>query len=391
MGMNGVLEVPFVDLRAQYQALRVELDEAIRAVMERSDFALGKDVAAFEEEFASFSGTEHAVGVDSGLSALELSLRAFGIGAGDEVIVPANSFIATAAAVTFAGAEPVLVDVDDGSYNIDVDKIEEAITPRTRAIIPVHLYGQPAEMDGIMELAERYGLVVVEDACQAHGARYNGRRAGALGHAAAFSFYPTKNLGAAGDGGMVTTNDGKVAETIRALRNVGQKEKYYHELPPFNHRLDTLQAAILRVKLRSLDAWTEARRNCATVYDEAIGRAVTDGSLPDGVIAPATRLEGTQADSTHVYHLYVVRLPDGTRDAVKNFLGERGIGTAIHYPVPIHKQPFYANNGFSRASFPVTERLAGEILSLPMFPEMTAEQAEYVVDQMGEALARSNV
>jgi dTDP-4-amino-4,6-dideoxygalactose transaminase len=319
------------------------------------------------------------VGVDSGLSALELSLRAFGIGPGDEVIVPANTFIATAAAVTFAGAEPVLVDVDPETYNIDVARIEAAITPRTRAIIPVHLYGLPADMDPIMDLAERHGLVVIEDACQAHGARYKGRPVGSLGHAAAFSFYPTKNLGGAGDGGMVTTDDAEIAEIVRAMRNVGQRRKYYHELPPLNRRLDTLQAAILRVKLRRLDSWITARRNCAALYDELLAPGPEYPATGNGLIAPRV-----DPDSMHVYHLYVVRVPD--RDALKAFLDERGVGTGIHYPVPIYRQPFYAQNGFRAADFPVTEQLVGEILSLPMFPEMTAEQAVYVATQVRQGL-----
>lgn len=380
------MQVPFIDLRTQHRVLRTELDEAIGGVMDRADFSLGRDVAAFEEEFAAYCGTNYAVGVDSGLSALELSLRALGIGPGDEVIVPANSFIASAAAVTFAGAEPVLVDVDAATYNIGVDQIREAITPRTRAIIPVHLYGLPADMDAIVDLAGEHGLAVVEDACQAHGARYKGRRTGSLGHAAAFSFYPTKNLGGAGDGGMVTTDDAHVAELVRTMRNVGQRERYYHELPPFNHRLDTLQAAILRVKLRYLDGWLEARRNCAAVYDELLqpGEAGDVRSAlalgKDGLIAPPA-----SPGSTHVYHLYVVRIP--RRDAIKAFLAERGVGTGIHYPVPIHRQPFYAQNGFRAASLPVTEQLADEILSLPIFPEMTGDQARYVVAQLREGLA----
>ena len=332
--------------------------------MERAHVALGKDVASFEEEFATFCGTRHAVGLDSGLAALELSLRAFGIGPGDEVIVPANSFIATAAAATFAGARPVLVDVDSATYNIDVGLIEAAITPRTRAIIPVHLYGLPADMDEVMRLADKHGLVVIEDACQAHGAYYKGRRAGSLGHAAGFSFYPTKNLGACGDAGMVVTDDAAVAERVRTMRNCGQRKKYIHELPPFNHRMDTLQAAILRVKLRHLEAWIEARRQNAARYTELLAG--------NGVATPV-EMSGT----THVYHLYVIQTAQ--RDALQARLQEQGVNTAIHYPVPIHLQPFYAGNGYGPGSFPVTERLCGQILSLPLFPEMTAEQVASVV------------
>jgi dTDP-4-amino-4,6-dideoxygalactose transaminase len=365
------VNVPFVDLRVQHRALRDELTQAVQRVMERADFALGEDVARFEEEFAAFCGTRYAVGVDSGLSALELSLRAFGIGPGDEVIVPAHTFIATAAAVTFAGARLILVDVDPTTYNMDVTQIEAAITPRTRAIIPVHLYGLPAEMDAILGLADKHALIVIEDACQAHGALYKGRRVGSLGHASAFSFYPTKNLGGCGDGGMMATDDAQVAERVRAMRNCGQKEKYRHELPPFNHRLDTLQAAILRVKLRYLEGWIEGRQRNAALYTELLAG--------NGVAMPVK-----VPNSTHVYHLYVVRTPQ--RDALQTHLREQGIGTAIHYPIPIHLQPFYAQHGFRRGQFPVTEQLCDEILSLPMFPEMTADQVQYVATQVIEFL-----
>jgi dTDP-4-amino-4,6-dideoxygalactose transaminase len=354
-----MMQVPFIDLQTQHRALQPELTEAIARVMERSDFALGKDVAAFEAEFAAFCGTQYAVGLDSGLAALELSLRALGIGPGDEVIVPAHTFVATAAAVTFAGAQPVLVDVDERTYNLDVRLLEAAITPRTRAIVPVHLYGLPADMDAILALASQHG--------QAHGAYYKDKRAGSLGHAAAFSFYPTKNLGGCGDGGIVVTNDAAVAEQVRAMRNCGQREKYIHELPPFNHRMDTLQAAILRVKLRKLEDWIEARQRNATLYTELLAgsEVVTPVQTPG---------------AAHVYHLYVIRTPQ--RDKLQAYLREQGIGAAIHYPVPIHLQPFYAGNGFRKGQFPVTERVCDEILSLPMFPELTADQVEYVVAQV---------
>ena len=359
--------VPFVDLRAQHRALREEINEAIGYVMERADFALGKDVGLFEDEFAAFCGTRYAVGVGSGLAALQLTLMAYGIGAGDEVIVPAHTFIATAAAVTFAGAQPVLVDVDPATYNLDVEQIEAAITPRTKAIIPVHLYGLPAEMGTILRIADQHDLIVIEDACQAHGAYYRGRRTGSLGHAAAFSFYPTKNLGGCGDSGILVTDDAAVAEKVRAMRNCGQREKHLHELPPFNHRMDTLQAAILRVKLRYLEEWLDARRRHAALYTQLL-----EGS---SVITPVET-----PGSTHVYHLYVIQTR--RRDALQTYLREQGIGTAIHYPVPIHLQAFYADGGFRRGQFPVTERLCDEILSLPMFPEMTEEQVADVVSAM---------
>jgi dTDP-4-amino-4,6-dideoxygalactose transaminase len=357
------MNVPFIDLPVQHRVLREELNWAIQRVMDRAAFALGQDVARFEEEFAAFCGTRHAVGVDSGLSALQLSLLAYGIGPGDEVILPAHTFIATAAAVTFAGARPVLVDVDPATYNIDVAQIETALTSRTKAIIPVHLYGLPAEMDPILELAQRHNLVVVEDACQAHGAYYRGRRTGALGHAAAFSFYPTKNLGACGDAGILVTDDEEVAKQVWAMRNCGQRVKGRHELPPYNHRLDTLQAAILRVKLRYLEAWIEDRRRCAARYNELLAEG--------GVLTPVeTR------DARHAYHLYVVRAPE--RDALQAHLREHGVGTEIHYLIPIHLQPFYAKDSFRRRRFPVTERLCNEILSLPMYPHLTEDAIYHV-------------
>lgn len=363
------MNVPFIDLRVQHRAIRDELNQAIQRVMERADFALGEDVVRFEEEFAAFCGARHAVGVDSGLSALELSLRALGIGPGDEVIVPAHTFIATAAAVTFSGARLVLADVNPTTYNIDVAQIEAAITPRTRAIIPVHLYGLPADMDAISYVADQHALVVIEDACQAHGAYHKGRRVGSLGHASAFSFYPTKNLGGCGDGGMVLTNDAQVAEQVRAMRNCGQKVKHRHELSPFNHRLDTIQAAILRIKLQYLDRWNEARRRSAALYTEFLA-------------GPALVTPTETPDSTHDYYVYAVRTPQ--RDALKAHLQNQGVGTAIHYPVPVHLQPFYADNGFRRGQFPVAEQVCNEILSLPMFPEMSAEQVKYVAAQVTE-------
>ncbi len=264
------MNIPWVDLTIQHRNIRSEINSAIQNVLDRGDFILGHDVAKLEEEFAAYCGTKYAVGVDSGLSALELSLRAFGIGSGDEVIVPAHTFTATAAAVSFSGAKPVFVDIDPETLNLDVEKIEEAITSRTKAILPVHLYGLPADMNVILGIAEKYNLIVVEDACQGHGANYKGQRVGSLGNAAGFSFYPTKNLGACGDGGMVTTNDAKAAETIRALRNCGQTAKNVHELSPFNRRLDNLQAAILRVKLHYLDQWIESRRKLAALYNKLL-------------------------------------------------------------------------------------------------------------------------
>jgi dTDP-4-amino-4,6-dideoxygalactose transaminase len=357
--------IPFVDLAAQYSALADEIDAAMANVVRNTSFILGQDVELFEQEFAAFCEAEYAVGVDNGTSALELILRAYDIGPGDEVITVANTFIATTLAISYTGATPVLVDIDPQTYNIDVSRIEDAITPRTKAIMPVHLYGQPADMGSISEIARRHELLVVEDACQAHGARYNGKRTGSLGQAAAFSFYPGKNLGAYGDGGMVVTNDERVVDAVRMLRNYGQREKYHHLIRGFNRRLDTLQAAILRVKLKHLEAANAARRRHARLYNELLA------DLP--VVPP---LEADFAQS--VYHLYVIRTED--REELAAHLKDRGIASGIHYPVPIHLHPAYRDLGYGEGDFPVSERYAGQILSLPMYPELTEDKIEYTVD-----------
>jgi dTDP-4-amino-4,6-dideoxygalactose transaminase len=373
MGETQQLKVPFVDLAAQHMAVGDEIDEAIYRVISRTDFILGHDVELFEEEFAAYCQAKHAVGIDSGTSALELALRAFGIGEGDEVITVANSFIASALAISFTGARPVLVDVDPRTYNMDVSLLEDAITPKTRAILPVHLYGQPADMDPIMDIARRHGLIVIEDACQAHGAYYKGKRVGSIGHAAAFSFYPGKNLGAYGDGGMVVTNDERIADSLRMLRNYGQREKYIHLVKGFNRRLDTLQAAVLRVKLKHLDDWNQARKGHAETYRDILSNA--------GIAVPE---EASYAHSVH--HLYVIQLDD--RDSVASRLHVRGISTGIHYPVPIHLQPAYAELGYGPGSFPVTECLAPRILSLPMYPELRAELIDHVTSEVRHAVTK---
>lgn len=366
------MNIPLIELSTQHKRLHDEINTAIQGVLERGDFILGQDVTKLEEEFAAYCGVKYAVGVDNGLSALELSLRALGVGPGHEVIVPAHTFTATAAAIAFAGATPVFVDVNPETWTIDVEKIEEAITPQTKAILPVHLYGLPADMHMVIGIAEKYNLVVVEDACQAHGAMYKGQRVGSQGNAAGFSFYPTKNLGGCGDGGMVTTNDPKVAETVRALRNCGQRMKNVHELEPFNHRLDSLQAAILRVKLPYLDEWIASRRRLAAVYNKLLtGSTVTMPVEPPGY--------------QHVYHLYVIRSQE--RDALQTRLKEHGIGTAIHYPTPVHLQPFFTKGEDRRGQFPVAERICNEILSLPLYPELTEEQVETVAAEIVGMLA----
>ena len=363
------MPVSFVDLVAQDAELLRATQAEFDVLVQRSDWILGEQVTAFEEDFAAFCGTQHAIGTDSGLSALELALRAFGIGPGDEVITAANTFVATALAISHAGATPVLVDVDPESQSLDPSFLERALTTRTRAIVPVHLHGRPAEMDAILEFARAHHLVVVEDACQAHGARYRGQRVGSLGDAAAFSFYPAKNLGAYGDGGIVVTDHSEVARTIRLLRHYGQPTKNVHEIRGFNRRLDTLQAAILRLKLRHLDEWNEARRRVADLY----GAALQDA----GVALPPADDDARES----VWHLYVIRSP--RRDALEAFLSARGIGTGIHYPTPIHLQPAYRELGYRRGSFPVSERLAGEVLSLPMHPTLTPRDVLEVTDAIG--------
>ena len=358
-------QIPFVDLAAQYTILADEINAAMANVLRSTSFILGQDVDLFEQEFAAFCEAEYAIGVDSGTSALELLLRAYDIGAGDEVITVANTFIATTLAISYTGAIPVLVDIDPKTYNIDVSQIEDTITPRTKAIMPVHLYGQPADMDSILAIAGRHDLLVIEDACQAHGARYRDRRAGSLGHAAAFSFYPGKNLGAYGDGGIVVTNDEHVADTVRMLRNYGQREKYQHLIRGFNRRLDTLQAAILRVKLRYLEEANAARRQHAKLYSELLA------DLP-----VAIPVEADFAES--VYHLYVIRAEN--RADLASHLRDKGIASGTHYPVPIHLHPAYQDLGYGEGDIPISECYAEQMLSLPMYPELTEDMIEYTVD-----------
>lgn len=361
---NGV---KLVDLGRQYETIKPEIDRALADVLNRTDFVLGEAVRCFEEEFAHYCQAKYAVGLDSGTSALELGLRALGIGPGDEVLVPANSFIASAATVSFTGATPVFVDVDPDTYTMDVRQLARRITPRTKAIMPVHLYGQPAEMDTIMAVAERYGLYVVEDACQAHGARYKGRRVGAIGHVGAFSFYPGKNLGAYGDGGALVTNDSEIAERVRVMRHWGQRERYLHHYKGWNHRLDTIQAAVLRVKLRYLDEWNARRRHWARLYDQLLAGT--------SIICPKEL-----PSAEHVYHLYVIQVEE--RDRLQTFLASQGIATGIHYPIPIHLQPAYADLGYRAGDMPVTEHCAARVLSLPLFAELKTEEVEFIADRI---------
>jgi dTDP-4-amino-4,6-dideoxygalactose transaminase len=356
------MNVPFVDLKTQYLTLQPDLDREIRSVMEACSFIQGEVVDRFESAFAKYLDVRHAIGVANGTDALYLSLRARGIGSGDEVITAANTFIATAEAVTATGARVVLVDVDPETYTLDTSLVEAAITPNTKAIMPVHLYGQPADLDAIMDIARRFEIDVIEDACQAHGAFYDGRRVGTFGTAACFSFYPGKNLGAYGDAGMVVTNDDALADHLRMLSNHGSKTKYHHDIVGWNSRLDSIQAAVLVTKLPFLDSWNELRRNHARFYKSMLSDV--------GVKVPKV------VNSDHVWHLYVVETEN--RDELSRKLGEHGIATGIHYPVPLHLTPAYTSLGYERGSFPVTERAAERILSLPMFPELSEEQLEFI-------------
>ncbi len=363
------MKVPFVDLRAQYQTIKADVHEAVNGVMERGDFVLGGKVTEFEKAFAAYCGAEYGIGVDSGYSALEILVKAYGIGKGDEVITAANTFIATTLAITNSGAVPVLVDMDPKTYNIDPAKIEAAITENTKAIMPVHLYGQPADMEAIMKIADKHNLVVIEDASQAHGSKVNGKRVGSMGHASGFSLYPGKNLGGYGDAGIITTNDPAIDEKCRMLRNLGMKVKYYHDIKGYNNRLDTMQAAVLCVKLPHLDDWSQNRRNAAARYTEKLkGLNVVTPSVPDW--------------AEPVYHLYVIQVED--RDGLQKHLGEAGIASGIHYPIPIHMQKAYEELPYSEGDFPETEGYATKILSLPMYPEITNEMIDYVAEKIAE-------
>jgi len=369
------MKIPFLDLKPQNDDQKAEITAAIHEVIEKCAFAGGPFVASFEEDFAAFCGTRHAIGVGSGTDALWLALLALGVGPGDEVITVPSTFMATAEAITYCGARPVFVDIDEDTYTMDPRHLEAAITPRTRAIIPVHLFGQVADMDPILEVARRHGLPVVEDACQAHGAEYKGRRAGSLGVAGCFSFYPGKNLGAFGEAGAITTNDDTLAGKMRMFRDHGQAKKYYHDVVGWNARMDGIQGAVLKVKLRRLPWANEARRQHAALYARLLSEV-------EEVILPH------EADyGRHVYHLYAVRVQQ--RDQVLQTLAQRGIGCGIHYPIPVHLQEAYRFLGHGPGSFPVAERCAAEFLSLPMFPALTPEQVATVARELA-ACVRPN-
>jgi dTDP-4-amino-4,6-dideoxygalactose transaminase len=361
----SAVKLPLVDLERQYLSIKEEIDAALLETVASTQFVLGEELVRFEDEFADYCDAGYCVGVGSGTAAIHLALEALGVSPGDEVIVPANTFFGSVLPVLKLGATPVLVDCDRANATIDVAAASAAIGPRTKAVLAVHLYGHPADVDPLAELCARHGVALVEDACQAHGARYKGRRAGSLGTVAAFSFYPSKNLGAFGDGGAVTTDDEELAQRIRVLRNLGQSNKYTHVTGGWNERLDTIQAAVLRVKLRYLDHGNRLRRRHAAAYEEALN---------------GTRVQTPQAApwAEHVWHLYSVRTP--RREELRSALARRGIGTGIHYPVPLHQQPALEHLGYARGAFPVTEAWADEELSLPMFAELEPHEIDYVAE-----------
>jgi dTDP-4-amino-4,6-dideoxygalactose transaminase len=363
------MRIPLVDLKAQYVSIKSEIDAAIQRVVDNTSFILGKEVTDFEEAFASYVGAKGAIGMASGTAALHLALLACGVGLGDEVITTAHTFIATAEAISHTGARPVFVDIDPQTYNIDPKQVEDAITPRTKAILPVHLYGQPASMESLLDIAQRHNLWLIEDAAQAHGAEYKGQRCGSIGHLACFSFYPGKNLGAYGDAGAVTGNDEALLAKVRKLRDHGRTSKYEHDEIGFGERLDALQAAVLGAKLPHLEGWIEARRAHARLYNELLA----DCDVVTPYESPEVR---------HVYHLYVIRTP--RRDMMLAHLKSQGIAAGVHYPIPLHWQPAYLKQGYGDVSLPITERVASEVVSLPMYPELSDEQIAYVVQAVKE-------
>ena len=355
--------IPFVDLKAQYQGIKTEVNAAIQGILDSCQFTLGSEVAAFEQEFAAYCHVKQGVGVNTGTSALHMALLAAGVGRGDEVITVPFTFVATVSAIDYTGATPVFVDIDPQTFTMDAAKLEAAITKKTKAIVPVHLYGQCADMDPILEIAKRRGLIVIEDACQAHGAEYKGRRAGSMGDMGCFSFYPGKNLGAYGEAGMVVTDNAEFARTIRMLRDWGAEKKYHHVLKGYNFRMEGIQGAVLRVKLRFLEGWTEGRRTAAAHYDCLLAG--------NGVATPKA-----MAHNRHVYHIYAIRT--GHRQAWQDALLAQGIQTGIHYPTPVHLLPAFAELGYRAGQFPHSEQAASEVLSIPMFPELTRAQCEEV-------------
>lgn len=370
------VKVPYLDLKAQYRSIQPEIDAAIASVLESCQFALGPEVAAFEREFASYCGTSECIALNSGTSALHLALLAAGVGPEDEVITTPFTFVASVAAILYAGARPVMVDIDPRSFALDPAAIEAAITPRTKVIMPVHLYGQSADMDPITEIARRHKLIVIEDAAQAHGARYKGRPVGSIGDMACFSYYPGKNLGAYGEGGAVTTSNPEYARTIRMLRDWGQDRKYHHLLRGYNYRMEGFQGAVLRVKLRHLESWTETRRAIVRQYNSLLA----DCDLETPAEMPWAR---------HVYHVYTVRAKG--RDHLQAALADKGIQTGIHYPIPVHLQPAYADLGYGPGAFPQAEAAAKEVLSLPLYPELSSQAVAQVAEAVKQAVGSKQV
>ncbi len=369
---GSAMKIPFLDLKSQYQQIKHEINPAIQDVLDNTAFVMGKRVFEFEEVFAEHHDVKHCIATSSGTDGNHLVLWALGIGAGDEVIIPANTFIATAWGATLCGATPVFVDCHEQSYNIDPDKVEAAITSKTKAIVAVHLYGQPADMDPLREIAKRHNIFLVEDAAQAHNAEYKGKKVGGLSDAASFSFYPGKNLGAYGEGGAVTTNNDDLAQKFIMLRDHGAVKKYSHESFGHNYRMESIQGAVLGIKMKYLDGWTEGRRNAAANYRKAL-------SDIDDIIVPQ------EMDyAKHVYHLFVIQIKTGSekRDALAKYLNEKGIATGLHYPIPLHLQKCFNNLGYKLGDFPVSEQLASSGLSLPMFPEINAEQINYIAEQL---------
>jgi dTDP-4-amino-4,6-dideoxygalactose transaminase len=372
--MTTRVTVPYLDLKAQYHSIKPEIDAAIARVLESSQFVLGSEVAGFEQEFAAYCDTAECIALNSGTSALHLALLAAGVGPGDEVITVPFTFVASIAAVLYAGARPVLVDIDPASFNMNPAAIEKAISNRTKAILPVHLYGQSADMDPIMDIARRHGLVVIEDAAQAHGAKYKGRPVGSIGDLACFSFYPGKNLGAYGEGGAVTTNNPEFARNIRMLRDWGQERKYHHVLRGFNYRMEGFQGAVLRVKLHHLEDWTESRRALAAKYDELLA----DSGIETPKQMPWAR---------HVYHVYTVRSED--RTGLQEAIQAEGIQTGIHYPIPVHMQPAYADLGYRAGAFPHSEKAAAQVLSLPLYPELSPQSVAEVARAVKKTISKT--
>lgn len=366
------MKIPFLDLKTQYKQIEHEVMPMITSAMAEGAFIGGEQVSCFEEEFAKFCDSNYCVGVNSGTDALRFALMAIGVGPGDEVITVPNTFIATTEAISQVGAKPVFVDVYPDTCNMDVSKIEEKISKNTKAIIPVHLYGQPADMDKILTIAQQNSIAVIEDACQAHGAHYKNKTAGSMGAVGCFSFYPGKNLGAFGEGGGIVTQDEAIAQKIRMIRDHGQRKKYFHDLEGYNGRLDAIQAGVLRIKLKRLDDWNESRRQNSAYYTELLSE-IPSVTLP---------MEAEFARS--VYHLYVIQIDD--RDGLQNHLNSKGVASGLHYPLPLHLQKAYDHLGYKKGDFPVAENIADRLLSLPMFPELTREQIEYVVQSIKEYL-----